>query len=198
MKSAEKTVSPTWIGVMALCAGAAFIVSVALMPAAELVQAQVQPARRISGESPVRLLPGAEDLMKVYADIASKAVTGLASLRAPLNAREEGKGNPNPPAVVLPDNFAQWETHVAETLKDDFAKEPAKQLLAGQEYVAEMKKSVGDSELQNLVDLYLKDPNYPYYAYGLFLGLAMFFASIAILAIGRYEAEEITVLPVKK
>lgn len=198
MKSAEKTVSPTWIAVMALCAGATFVVSVALMPAAELVQAQVQPARRMSGESPVRLLPGAQDLMKTYAGIASKVVTGVASLRAPVDAKAEGSGNPNPPAIVLPDNFNQWETHVAETLKDKDAKDPAQQLLAGKEYVAEMKKSVGDSELQKLVDLYLKDPNYPFYAYGLFLGLAMFFASVAILAIGRYEAEEITVLPVKK
>lgn len=194
MKSAEKTVSPVAVGVMALCAGAAFLVSVALMPAAELVQAQVQPARRMSGESPVRIF----DVMKVYADVAAKSVTALASLRPPVVAKDEQKGNPNPPAVVLPENFQQWESHVVETLKDKDTKDVAKQTVQGQEYVSEMKKSVGDNELQKLVDLYLKDPNYPYYAYGLFLGLAMFFASIAILAIGRYEAEEVTVIPVKK
>ena len=194
MKSAQKTISPVAIAVMGICAGATVLVSLTFMPAAELVQAQVQPARRISGESPVRMF----DVMALYAQIASQSVTKLAALRAPVNAVEEGKGNPNPQAVVLPKDYASWKTHVAETLKETDTKDPQKQVIVGQEYVADMQKSVGDQNFQTLVDLYLKDPNYPYYAYGLFLGVAMFLASIAILAIGRYEAEEVTVIPVKK
>jgi len=40
--------------------------------------------------------------------------------------------------------------------------------------------------------------NYGDYAYALFMGLAMVAAAIAIVIVGREEAEEKTVLPVKK
>jgi hypothetical protein len=43
-----------------------------------------------------------------------------------------------------------------------------------------------------------KDPNAPYYLYAVFLGVAMMLASVAINVIGREDAEEKTVLPVKK
>ena len=43
-----------------------------------------------------------------------------------------------------------------------------------------------------------KDKNFQYYIYGLFLGLAMTAAAIAINVIGREDAEEKTVLPLKK
>ena len=43
-----------------------------------------------------------------------------------------------------------------------------------------------------------KDPNCQYYVYALFLGLAMVCASIAINVVGREDAEEKTILPVKK
>lgn len=42
------------------------------------------------------------------------------------------------------------------------------------------------------------DPNFQYYVYALFLGLAMTAASVAINLVGREEAEEKTVLPLKK
>lgn len=40
--------------------------------------------------------------------------------------------------------------------------------------------------------------NFPYYAYAVFLGLAMTAAAIAIQFVGREESEEKTILPVKK
>ena len=43
-----------------------------------------------------------------------------------------------------------------------------------------------------------KDPNFKYYAYSLFLGLAMVAAAIGINVIGREDSEEKTVLPIKK
>jgi hypothetical protein len=43
-----------------------------------------------------------------------------------------------------------------------------------------------------------KDANFQYYIYALFLGLAMTAAAIAINVIGREDAEEKTVLPLKK
>lgn len=42
------------------------------------------------------------------------------------------------------------------------------------------------------------DPNFQYYIYALFLGLAMTAAAVAINLVGREEAEEKTVLPLKK
>jgi len=42
------------------------------------------------------------------------------------------------------------------------------------------------------------DPNFQYYVYALFLGLAMTAAAIGINVVGREESEEKTVLPVKK
>ncbi len=43
-----------------------------------------------------------------------------------------------------------------------------------------------------------QDPNFQYYIYALFLGLAMTVAAIAINVIGREDSEEKTVLPLKK
>lgn len=42
------------------------------------------------------------------------------------------------------------------------------------------------------------DPNFQYYVYALFLGLAMTAAAVAINVVGREEAEEKTILPSKK
>ena len=41
------------------------------------------------------------------------------------------------------------------------------------------------------------DPNAPYYVYGFFMALALISAAIGIAVIGREDAEEKTVLPVK-
>jgi len=48
--------------------------------------------------------------------------------------------------------------------------------------------------LKNLKD----DPNYPFYIYSFFLGIAMTCAAIGLALVGREEAEEKTVLPAKK
>lgn len=42
------------------------------------------------------------------------------------------------------------------------------------------------------------DPNFSYYVYSLFLGLAMVAAAIGINVVGREESEEKTILPIKK
>ncbi len=193
MKSAEKTISQAAIMTTAICAVAAAGVSLLLQPATELVQAQIQPARRMSGESPVRVF----DLMKVYADLGVKTLTALESVRKPVPIKQEDATDPNPPPVVLPKDYDGWQKEVVTSLGDKRAKTPEQQQLAGKEYVSEMQKAVGDQDFKKLVDLYLADPNYCYYAYALVLGIAMFLSSVAILAIGKYEAEEITVIPVK-
>ena len=43
-----------------------------------------------------------------------------------------------------------------------------------------------------------KDKNFQYYIYALFLGLALTAAAVAINVVGREDAEEKTVLPLKK
>lgn len=48
--------------------------------------------------------------------------------------------------------------------------------------------------LKNLKD----DPNYSFYVYSFFLGIAMISASIGLNLVGREESEEKTILPVKK
>jgi hypothetical protein len=42
-----------------------------------------------------------------------------------------------------------------------------------------------------------EDPNYQYYAYCLFLGLALIAAGVAIAVVGRLESEERTIIPQK-
>lgn len=42
-----------------------------------------------------------------------------------------------------------------------------------------------------------EDPNVQYYAYSLFLGLALVAAGIAIAVVGRLESEERTIIPTK-
>lgn len=194
MKSAEKTVSPTAVAVMAICAAGTALVSLLFQPATELIQAQVQPAARTSGESPVRL----PEVMQGYAKLGIAAVSALESIRKPIPLAQEESGNPNPPPVVMPKDYAEWQKEVVTQLGDKQAKDPEHQKKAGDDYVKGMTSAVGDQDFQKLVSLYLTDPNYCYYAYALFLGIAMFLGSIAILAIGRYEAEEVTVIPVKK
>lgn len=194
MRSAEKTITPLATATTIVCALSAAGVSLLFQPATELLQAQVEPAKRISGESPVRI----PDVMKVYADLGYKAVSGLEKLRKPVSLSQEEASNPNPPPTVVPKDYNEWQKSLMEHLGDQKAKTSQQKDLAGTEYVNSLKGAVGDQDFQNLVTFYLADPNYCYYAYALFLGIAMFFSSIAILAIGKYEAEEITVIPVKK
>ena len=60
-------------------------------------------------------------------------------------------------------------------------------------------KEVGDSVAKMPAFAAMnKDPNAPYYLYSVFLAAAMIMASIAINVIGREDAEEKTILPVKK
>jgi hypothetical protein len=55
--------------------------------------------------------------------------------------------------------------------------------------------SVHAADLSKLI---AEDPNYPYYLYSFFLGAALIASAIAICAVGRLDAEEETVIPVKK
>jgi hypothetical protein len=51
------------------------------------------------------------------------------------------------------------------------------------------------TDLHKLVE---NNPNSPYFMYSFFLGAALISAAIAICAIGRLDAEEETVIPIKK
>ena len=65
-------------------------------------------------------------------------------------------------------------------------------------------KDLGESALKmvgiqaSMEDVVKKDPNTPYYVYSLFLCIALVSAAIAINAIGRFDSEEKTIIPVKK
>jgi len=54
------------------------------------------------------------------------------------------------------------------------------------------------NQLPMVVKKVENDPNYQYYVYSFFLGVAMIAAAIGLHLMGREESEEKTVLPVKK
>lgn len=180
MRSANRQVGP--ISMAFLAAGTVVtLAATAFMAAAELIPAQVFPAPRESGESPVRV----PDLMMAAAGGGVFIIDTLTGLRAPSPQGETG--NPNPDQLDHPESYADWQKEVKEKIQ------PRK------DYWSELQTAVGGQEnLEKMVKLILTDRNYPYYAYGLFLGLAMFFSALAIQAVGRHDAEEITVLPAKK
>lgn len=63
---------------------------------------------------------------------------------------------------------------------------------------------IGDAALKltghqgSIKDVITNNPNTPFYVYSVFLGIALVSSAIAINAIGRFDSEEKTVLPVKK
>ncbi|MBX9771129.1 MAG: hypothetical protein K2X29_07145, partial [Candidatus Obscuribacterales bacterium] len=77
--------------------------------------------------------------------------------------------------------------------------------IPGSEFGADLAKTLHISDLLNPVIAfvnsnfsYLKDDvNAPYYVYGFFMAMALVSAAIGIAVIGREDAEEKTVLPMK-
>lgn len=171
---------PISLIVCAVFALAVLFVSLVFMPAAELLPAVVFPAQRTSGESFVPDLPGAKDLLAKYAD------TGVHILS------------------MLPKPKVQGQLQAAAD-KEDVVKAWKEKLDTdnGPKYSEERQKNIeqmvgGEQNLKTVLELLHVDKNYLYNAYALFLGLALFAGAVAIQAMGRWGAEEKTILPVKK
>ena len=56
----------------------------------------------------------------------------------------------------------------------------------------------GRSSLLDVAHGVQNDPNFQFYAYFFFLGMALIAASVALIIVGREEPQEKTVLPIKK
>ncbi|MBX9686012.1 MAG: hypothetical protein K2X27_04870 [Candidatus Obscuribacterales bacterium] len=159
--------------VICLAAAAATLGCAALfMPAAELLPAQVNPEARVSGESCVRI----PELMKQYGSIGVSMLDMLP--KQPQSEEQAGA-----------DALKNWE---AELLKKNGE-------VYGKELRASIESSLGGEEnLKKVVGLMNVDKNYVYNAYALFLGLALLAGALGIQAMGRWGAEEKTILPAKK
>ncbi len=159
-----------------VAAGATFLLAIVFMPALELLPAQVFPEKRESGESCVPGFPGATPLLHEYGKIGLQIVQQM------------------PPAAVPMDEAAKaeakkaWEEKLVTTNGDKYAPIVKKNI----------EEQLGEQNLQSLLDLLHVDKNYVYNAYGLFLGLSLLCGAIAIQAMGRWGAEEKTIIPVKK
>lgn len=170
---------PISIGICVVAALATLFISVVFLPAAELLPAQVNPAKRSSGESFVSTLPGAADIMKNY---ASTGVDILKMLPRPGQNEEASK---QAAANPLPD----WQKNLTET--------------HGVKYGPVLEKSIeanvgGNENLKTVLEQMQADKNFVYSAYALFMGIALFCGAVAILAMGQAGAELKTILPSKK
>jgi hypothetical protein len=156
-------------------------VTLVCLPAAELLPAQLYPAARNSGESLVCTLPGAEAAMKFYAHSAVQ----ILRLLGKLPDRQE--------AVAASQSTGQ-------TISDWRSRLVAEQ---GDRYGAEMEGKIkqefgGDQNLRDLLYLLNSDRNLVYEIYALGLALALLSGALAVQAVGRWTAQEKTILPVKK
>ena len=156
------------------------------LPAAELLPAQVFPAKRNSGESLVQSLPGASAAMNFYAGAGVQILKLLRKLPASRSARQPGNETP---ATSSGSVVSDWQSQLV--------------LDNGKKYGTSLAGSIaarlgGDDNLKAVLYLLHLDGNFVYNAYALFLALALFATSVAIQAMGRWGAEEKTILPVKK
>ena len=178
---------PISLMLCAVAALATLAVSVVFLPAAELLPAQINPAPRTSGESFLRELPGASDLMKSYANTGVEVLKMLPPPPVPEPGEKEDSSTEK--AVPNQDLVQQWQSQLKENHGDKYSSLLIKNIednLGGQENV------------KSVLALMQKDKNYIYNAYALFMGLALLFAAIAIQAMGRWGAELKTILPAKK
>lgn len=172
MGSDENKPGPiSWL-ICAAAALATLVISLTFLPAAELLPAQVNPEVRSSGESCVRL----PEVMNQYGGL------GLQMLQ------------------IVPPPKAESETAVSGVVADW-----KKQLIEanGEKYGNELATNIqnamgGEQNLKMVLEMLHVDKNFVYNAYALFLGLALFAGAVAIQAMGRWGAEEKTILPVKK
>lgn len=167
----ERKPDPISMGICLLAAVGVLVASLVFLPAAELLPAQVFPEKRGSGESCVRI----PELMNQYAGFG---VQMLGMLPGPKPAADAQN------ADVMKD----WKAKIVETNGDKYGDQVAK----------DIQQNLGEQNLKTVLDLLQVDKNYVYNAYALFLGLALFLGAVAIQAMGRWGAEEKTILPVKK
>lgn len=175
---------PISLVICAAAALAALFFSVVFLPAAELLPAQVNPAKRGSGESFVSTLPGAAELMKNYAN------TGVEILKMlPRPAEKEAAEEGGKAAAANQDPLTAWQKNLQEAHGDKYAQVLSKNI----------EDNVGGNEnLKTVLEQMQTDKNFVYNAYALFMGLALLCAAIAIQAMGRWGAELKTILPAKK
>lgn len=174
--SSSKTIGPISLVFLALGIVGVFATTI-FMPAAELVPAQVNPAPRESGESPVRI-PAA---MEGFAKLGLQMIELL-----PKPGVEENTATANKSSE---DIVSSWEANIIKENGDAY----------GKQVIQETEARLGNREnVKKVIELMHADKNYFYTAYSLFLGLAMFAGAVAIQAIGRYGAEEKTIIPAKK
>ncbi len=151
-------------------AAATVIVSLVFMPAAELLPAQVYPEKRESGESCIRL----PELMNTYGSLGLKMLEMI----------------PTPkPESQTPQLVKDWNAQLISVHGEKY----------GNELATQIQQSLGgEQNLRTILTILHVDKNFVYDAYALFLGLALFGGAIAIQAMGRWGAEEKTILPAKK
>lgn len=183
MNSAQKAIGP--ISLVLLLAG--FLGTFALtffMPVTELIPAQVLPEPRGSGESPVRSQPLMNELAKAGFQLVMMLPQQEMANDDAKEFAKEAASKQDKTALL-----AEWEAKIIKENGKDY----------GQEIINNLEQTLGGRDkVADIVHLVQTNKNYCYYAYALFLGLAMFAASIAIQAVGRYDSEEKTIVPVKK
>lgn len=174
--SSSKAIGP--ISLVFLALGIVGVLATTVfMPAAELVPAQVNPAPRESGESPVRI-PAAMD---GFAKLGLQMIDLLPKPGVEENAATAGKSSE--------DIVAAWEANIIKENGEVY----------GKQVIQETESRLGSRDnVKKIIELMHADKNYFYTAYSLFLGLALFAGAVAIQAIGRYGAEEKTIIPAKK
>lgn len=173
--SSAKAIGPISLAFLALGVVGVLGASV-MMPAAELVPAQVDPAVRESGESPVRL----PEAMAGFAKLGMQIIDSLPK-----------------PGIDSDDAAAKSSADVVKDWEDKIIKSNGE--VYGKTVVQDIENRLGGREnVQKVVTLVKQDRNFFYGAYSLFLGLALFAGAVAIQAIGRHAAEEKTIVPLKK
>lgn len=171
--SSGKAIGP--ISLLCLAIGViGVLVMTIFMPAAELLPAQVYPAKRESGESPVRIPAAMEGFGKLGIQI-------LDALPKPATITD---ANTKPEDVV-----SIWEANIIKDHGEAY----------GKKLISDIETGLGGRDnVKKIIEILHVDKNFVYSAYSLFLGLSLFAGAIAIQAVGRYGAEEKTVLPIKK
>lgn len=173
-----KKPGPLSLLICLLSVAIAVAATIIFMPAAELLPAQVFPDKRNSGESVVQTMPGAKSLMGFYARTGVQLLQIFGKLPRTQTVPADSHG------VI-----SQWQ----EKLSADH----------GSKYGGELETGIvrtlgGEENLAAVLSLLNSDANFIYNAYALFLALALFATAVAVQSMGRWAAEEKTILPVKK
>lgn len=177
MAADERKPDPLSLAICGLAALATFVISVVFIPAAELLPAQVYPEKRESGESCVRI----PEIMNQYGAFGLTLLDIAKSIKQPISPKEKEESKAD--VVQL------WQDELVKINGEKYGKDLA----------AKIPQSLGgEQNLKVLLELMHLDKNYVYNAYALFLGLALFAGAVAIQAMGRWGAEEKTILPAKK